>query len=79
MTHPSSTKPVLRAIEEGQKLAAGLSPFQVQEHFGKADVEVVGSETRTKLDELLFLRRCVFFSGVKICVMSPRTMFVCVP
>jgi hypothetical protein len=36
----------------------------VQEYFGDTDVEVVGSETRSKLDELLFLRRCVFFSGV---------------
>jgi hypothetical protein len=39
-------------------------PGAEQEYFGDANVEVVGSETRSKLDELLFLRRCVFFSGV---------------
>ena len=56
----------IAAMADGPILICQCPSFLAQEYFGDADVEVVGSETRTKLEELLFLRRCVFFSGVSV-------------
>ncbi len=51
-----------------------LRSLATQEYFSDPNVELVGSAPRVKLDELLFLRHCVFFSGVsQLWIVCPGT------
>ena len=63
---PGRQNAAMKPTRQVESTLWAASLCAVQEYFSDPGVETMGSAARVKLDELLFLRRCVFFSGVSL-------------
>ena len=76
LSHPLQTPWLLDSYRSFQACSTGsacltlLTPMPVQECLLANDVEVRGSATASRLASLLFLRRCLIFSGVSAAYVS---------